>query len=779
VANSILFKYRAFLSHSHRDKAWCEWLYGALDQTRIDADLVGRATMAGPVPRDLRPLCRGNDDLTAGPSLKERALAALDESQFLIVICSPNAAKSRHVNEEIRHFKSLGRSTHVIAVIVDGVPGDAEHECFPPALRVKVGPDGTPTSEPEEPITADAREQGDGKRIALLRVVAHLIAMPFEELRGRDTAAVKRRTRRMATAAIVVAVFAVAAAVLVWERHARRTSAQARNDASVAVGRQQENRALVQRLVAGSRARPSPARTPSVASAVADIAKGAAAGDARLRQALDLLRANQIEEAIGALQTAADGAPAADARAAAAAWRDLGTIAGLRDPRRARDAYAHATALDPDDWESLYWGGTLDFDAGNLDAAETAYRQLLTVKRIEPDSRAAYWAQLGLGAVADARGRPDAALAAYLAARAAADSMAKAEPTNARRQFDLAAGHERTGDIQRQLGDLAEALKSFRARHDIVAALVRAEPGNAEWQRDLSVSFNKIGEVLAEQGDTAAALQSFASALAIADRLAADPDNVGAKRDRAVGYERIGTALMAQARLGEALKSFRDGLAVAERLTALDPANAEWQRDRSVSHEHIGDVLEAQGDLPAALKAFRDSLAIRARLATDAPGNASRQRDLSVSNDRIGDVLAAQGDAAGALASFREGLAIRDRLTKADPGNTLWQHDLSVSFDRVGDVLAAQHRLQEALKSYRDGLAIRLQLANAAPANAGAQFDLVVSNWKLATNGDDAAGRFGQIVATLRKLKDEHRLAPAQERWLPVAEGELAKVGGK
>jgi hypothetical protein len=109
----------------------------------------------------------------------------------------------------------------------------------------------------------------------------------------------------------------------------------------------------------------------------------------------------------------------------------------------------------------------------------------------------------------------------------------------------------------------------------------------------------------------------------------------------------------------------------------------------------------------------------------------------------------------------------------------LWQHDLSVSHDRVGDLLAAQHRLQEALKSYRDGLAIRLQLANADPANTGAQFDLVVSNWKLATNGDDAAGRFGQIVATLRKLKDEHRLAPAQERWLPVAEGELAKVGGK
>ena len=35
------------------------------------------------------------------------------------------------------------------------------------------------------------------------------------------------------------------------------------------------------------------------------------------------------------------------------------------------------------------------------------------------------------------------------------------------------------------------------------------------------------------------------------------------------------------------------------------------------------------------------------------------------------------------------------------------------------------------------------------------------------------------IVATLRKLKQDGRLAPAQERWLPVAEAELAKLGGR
>ena len=44
VSESIPFKYRAFLSYSHRDRAWGKWLHHALEATRIDNDLVGRET---------------------------------------------------------------------------------------------------------------------------------------------------------------------------------------------------------------------------------------------------------------------------------------------------------------------------------------------------------------------------------------------------------------------------------------------------------------------------------------------------------------------------------------------------------------------------------------------------------------------------------------------------------------------------------------------------------------------------------------------------------------
>ena len=53
----------------------------------------------------------------------------------------------------------------------------------------------------------------------------------------------------------------------------------------------------------------------------------------------------------------------------------------------------------------------------------------------------------------------------------------------------------------------------------IAERLAKADPGNAGWQRDLSVSHNKIGDVQREQGDLAAALTSYRASLAIAERL--------------------------------------------------------------------------------------------------------------------------------------------------------------------------------------------------------------------------------------------------------------------
>ena len=83
MSEPVPFRYRAFLSYSHRDTAWGKWLHGALESYRIDKDLIGRHTSTGAVPKTLRPIFRDREDFSAGPSLNEQTRAALESSHFL------------------------------------------------------------------------------------------------------------------------------------------------------------------------------------------------------------------------------------------------------------------------------------------------------------------------------------------------------------------------------------------------------------------------------------------------------------------------------------------------------------------------------------------------------------------------------------------------------------------------------------------------------------------------------------------------------------------------
>jgi formylglycine-generating enzyme required for sulfatase activity len=201
MSGPVQLKYRAFISYSHADTGWAKWLQRGLESFVIDKDLVGRKTATGTIPAALRPVFRDREDFTAGKALTEQTLAALDAAEALIAVCSPSAAKSRYVNEELRLFKSRYPSRPLIPLIVAGKPGDAKNECFPPPLRFKLDPNnGQVTAEPEELLAADAQEEGDGKALALAKVVAGLIGVSADEIfrrADRERRAALRRRRRV------------------------------------------------------------------------------------------------------------------------------------------------------------------------------------------------------------------------------------------------------------------------------------------------------------------------------------------------------------------------------------------------------------------------------------------------------------------------------------------------------------------------------------------------------------------------------------------------------
>ena len=235
-------KYWAFLSYSHRDAQWGAWLHKALESYRPPKQLVGTATPRGPVPKRLSPIFRDREELATATDLGASINAALSGSACQIVICSPSAARSRWVNEEILAFKRLGREDRIFCLIVDGEPNasddpsQADQECFPPALRFRLGADGNLSALRTEPIAADARAGKDGRSNAKLKLIAGVLGVGFDALRQREQQRRQRRLFLIASSALagMVLTTGLATAALIARAAAQRQTVIAKREAETA-----------------------------------------------------------------------------------------------------------------------------------------------------------------------------------------------------------------------------------------------------------------------------------------------------------------------------------------------------------------------------------------------------------------------------------------------------------------------------------------------------------------------------------------------------------------
>jgi tetratricopeptide (TPR) repeat protein len=165
----------------------------------------------------LPPVFRDREELASSADLAKSVRDALDHSATLIVICSPNGAQSRWVNEEIRTFRALGRADRIQCLIVAGEPHAARNlaldpklECFPSALFEDAD---------FEPLAADLRCGMDGKQAAKLKLLAGMMAVGYDDLRQREAERRQRRLAAIATASVAgLMVMSALAIFALWQR---------------------------------------------------------------------------------------------------------------------------------------------------------------------------------------------------------------------------------------------------------------------------------------------------------------------------------------------------------------------------------------------------------------------------------------------------------------------------------------------------------------------------------------------------------------------------------
>ncbi len=126
------YRYFAFISYNSKDVEWGKRLQRKLESYRLPSTLCSKHNLE---KRPIKPVFFAPTDIQPGgltAELQERLKAA----RHLIVICSPNSAKSQWVAKEIEFFHSLGRSSNIHFFIVAGEPhsGNPDTECFNPVV---------------------------------------------------------------------------------------------------------------------------------------------------------------------------------------------------------------------------------------------------------------------------------------------------------------------------------------------------------------------------------------------------------------------------------------------------------------------------------------------------------------------------------------------------------------------------------------------------------------------------------------------------------------------
>jgi tetratricopeptide (TPR) repeat protein len=503
-------RYKAFLSYSHKDAAIAARLHRKLEAYRMPKRLVGRATPRGPVPARLAPIFRDREEMAASTDLSETVRAALAESGALIVLCSPDAAASMWVAEEIATFRALHPGAPVLAAIVAGTPPD----CFPEPLRTR-GPDGAW----HEPLATDLRRSGDGRHLGLLKLVAGLTGVGLDNLVQRDA---HRRIRRVtaitvAALAAMLIMAALTAVALGARQEADRQRAEAEGLIEFMLTDLRDRLKGVGRLDALTAVNERALRYYGSRSDLAELSDESLARRARILQAIgdDEIDGHDFDAAMlafhEAYQTTVEQlsrAPNDPRRIFEHSKSDLGIgrVYESRDDwpaaQRRFEAFATAArrlvAIGPNNPDYMLKAASSEVELGNFhlkgsrdyQSAQRSYSTAVEwfgrAGRARPDNLHVLLGQANAyGWLADSfyvrrmwRESLDARLRQYEVVEGLRDD----HPRNADVAFRLAAARRGVAHSYFRLGERSEA-RTYLAQASMGAdCLVRVEPGNAEWQ---------------------------------------------------------------------------------------------------------------------------------------------------------------------------------------------------------------------------------------------------------------------------------------------------------
>lgn len=689
------WRYKAFISYSWTDKAWADWACRAIETYRTPSGLVDQAGTFGPVPARLQPVFMDRAEQAASASVGTALESALQGSEFLIVLCSPRSASSKWVNHEIAWFKRNRDPGRILALIVDGEPGNPARECFPAALTNRVGDDLSISDEREsEPLASDLREGGDGRRRARLKLVAAMLGVGLDDLIHRDERRRTRRLRLMLGAALALA--AVMSGLALFAVQQRDEARHQRAEAD----------SLVEFMLTDLRQKLEPVGRLDTLDVVGQRALAYySAQDPGSLDADALGRRSRALHLVGEVRISRGDTTAALQAFSEAARTTSELLA--RNPRNPQRIFDHA--------QSVFWVGYAQSLHGDMKAAEAGYRdyrryadQLVAIDPANPKWQAErYAAENNLGTLYYDQGRYEEAEPAFVAALAGAEAVAAAE-----RGAASSAHRIETGVIinwlaktRAKLGRADEALALHRREIALYQDIEAHEPANATARKNEALAWQHVGQVEAERGNLPAARDGMNRSIAMfAPLIGIEPGNVDLLEGRARAQIGLARVLFLSGQPEDSRSTLGEAAAALTRLQASDARNVDWSvilpGQIAVGYARI-DL--AQGKAQAALERLKGTIA-RARSAAASP-SAERAAILAQQTLLAGEAEAQLGRTEQARQWWEQTLAGLASIKDRSPGNLATR---LAALRHLGRAAEADAALRELVKSgYRSPAAPR------------------------------------------------------------------------
>ena len=638
--------YDAFISYSHaKDKPTAGALQSAIQK-------LGKPWYRR---RALR-VFRDDTSLSATPHLWPTIEQALEESRFLILLASPEAAASHWVGKEVAYWLERKSADTLLIAVTDGMlawDNAVTDFAWGKGAPLPLALEGRFAAEPKwVDLTAyrDSANKRDAKFTELAADFAAAIrGIPKEDLLSQE---VKQQRHALTLAWSAAGSLLILAGLAGWQwktaveakQLANRQTQIAQTERDHAISA--ERTATTQKEIAQNQ-RDRAERTLAAAIDTANVLVSDLAREFRDFVGVRTELVKKILDRAAALQKRL-------------------TESGESNEQLKNSTASALIAMS----QTLRTLGNSQASLETATRAEKIYMQLAAEHQNNPR----YPGELGLAGyvVGDALmsiGQTEAALQKYeqalLLVRNSQSAYGEGKGvwlTN----FTL--GYEHVGDALAALDKNFEASQAYKSALDMMTEIAILNSRNLPFQERYVGLILRMSDVLVKYGNRDLAIQGYQMADEVAKRVVGEnPDNKGWLERSAYIGEKTADLFTDVGRWSEAGLAYESGLNSMQRIASIDPKDTEVQERIAMLYAKLSDVQIVNGEIQHGLASIEQFVTIRESLAAADPTNAAKQYNFANALHLAGEQFVRQGQKTHALEHLQRSLQLYRKLSEAHP----------------------------------------------------------------------------------------------------------------